>query len=272
MIGSANPSYQSKSKEIHLQGVSQDMLPSMIFWALVVTAKMTICIRKWLIFCIRGEWHCNFIILWVIINFLYIKLFLHCNRKHLEVFVLLVLHVKKDFRYTRCYWVDKIDHFIVNNSPPFDRCNQMLQLNRTKPSTISECCVLFHFFDTIEQSFGSSSIIVTPFFFFFSGGSIILCLLSSKYKWKVYIPLYFVRLSPSWEKSPILLLAPLWTATFHSILFLTGKIFQGIIFCGKYVHKKLKKRNMSASPYINALTLTHEEAFEILPFTLGPLK
>ena len=141
MIGSANPSYQSKSKEIHLQGVSQDMLPSMIFWALVVTAKMTICIRKWLIFCIRGEWHCNFVILWVIINFLYIILFLHCNRKHLEVFVLLVLHVKKDFRYTRCYWVDKIDHFIVNNSPPFDRCNLIVPNLRQSPSVV--CCFIF---------------------------------------------------------------------------------------------------------------------------------
>ena len=133
--------------------------PVWFFEHFLVTAKMTIWIRKWLILFSIREWHCNFLILWVIIIFMHIKLLLHYNQKHLKVFVLLALNVLY-------YWGDKSDHFIVNNSPPFDGCNQILQLNRTKPSPISECCVLFHFFDTIEHSFGSLSINVTPFFSF----------------------------------------------------------------------------------------------------------
>ena len=141
--------------------------PVWFFEHFLVTAKMTIWIRKWLILFSIREWHCNFLILWVIIIFMHIKLLLH-NQKHLKVFVLLALNVLY-------YWGDKSDHFIVNNSPPFDGCNQILQLNRTKPSPISECCVLFHFFDTIEHSFGSLSINVTPFFFFLRGGPATLC-------------------------------------------------------------------------------------------------
>ena len=141
--------------------------PVWFFEHFLVTAKMTIWIRKWLILFSIREWHCNFLILWVIIIFMHIKLLLH-NQKHLKVFVLLALNVLY-------YWGDKSDHFIVNNSPPFDGCNQILQLNRTKPSPISECCVLFHFFDTIEHSFGSLSINVTPFFYFLRGGPATLC-------------------------------------------------------------------------------------------------
>ena len=142
--------------------------PVWFFEHFLVTAKMTIWIRKWLILFSIREWHCNFLILWVIIIFMHIKLLLHYNQKHLKVFVLLALNVLY-------YWGDKSDHFIVNNSPPFDGCNQILQLNRTKPSPISECCVLFHFFDTIEHSFGSLSINVTPFFFFLRGDPATLC-------------------------------------------------------------------------------------------------
>ena len=142
--------------------------PVWFFEHFLVTAKMTIWIRKWLILFSIREWHCNFLILCVIIIFMHIKLLLHYNQKHLKVFVLLALNVLY-------YWGDKSDHFIVNNSPPFDGCNQILQLNRTKPSPISECCVLFHFFDTIEHSFGSLSINVTPFFFFLRGGPATLC-------------------------------------------------------------------------------------------------
>ena len=168
MIGSTNPDYQSSLKEIHLREFLRICFPVWFFEHFLVTAKMTIWIRKWLILFIIREWHCNFLILWVIIIFMHIKLLLHYNQKHLKVFVLLALNVLY-------YWGDKSDHFIVNNSPPFDECNQILQLNRTKPSPISECCVLFHFFDTIEHSFGSLSINVTPFFFFLRGGPATLC-------------------------------------------------------------------------------------------------
>ena len=112
--------------------------PVWFFEHFLVTAKMTIWIRNWLILLIIREWRCNFLILWVIIIFMYIKLLLLYNQKHLKVFVLLALNVLY-------YWGDKSDHFIVNNFLHLMDATRYLNLivPNLRQSLSVVCCFIF---------------------------------------------------------------------------------------------------------------------------------